>query len=80
MAACGFPNAELVLHEAEMAHWHDDAEMGRANEQSRERNFMAARRQLAPYRGRARLIRGGEVFPASPPCRCPATRRGTPVI
>jgi glyoxylase-like metal-dependent hydrolase (beta-lactamase superfamily II) len=58
-----FPNAELVLHEAEMAHWHDDAEMGRANEQSRERNFMAGRRQLAPYRGRARLIQGGEVFP-----------------
>ena len=58
-----FPNAELVLHEAEMAHWHDDAEMGRANQPSRERNFMAARRQLAPYRGRARLIQGGEVFP-----------------
>ncbi|MBN9563049.1 MAG: MBL fold metallo-hydrolase [Alphaproteobacteria bacterium] len=58
-----FPNAELVLHEAEMAHWHDDAAMSRSDEAGRERNFMAARRQLAPYRGRARLIQGGEVFP-----------------
>lgn len=58
-----FPAAELVLHEAEYAFWHDDGAMARADEQSRERNFLAARRQLAPYRSRTRQIAGGEVFP-----------------
>ena len=61
--ALWFPNAELVVHEAEMTYWHDDAAMARADEQGRERNFLAARRQLAPYRERTRLIGGGEVFP-----------------
>ncbi|MBO0710524.1 MAG: MBL fold metallo-hydrolase [Acetobacteraceae bacterium] len=59
-----FPNAELVLHEKEMAFWHDDAAMAKADEASRARYFTTARRQLAPYRGRARLIQQGEVFPA----------------
>ena len=58
-----FPRAELVLHEAEWAHWHDDAAMARADESSRERNFQAARDQAAPYRGRLRTFRDGEVFP-----------------
>ncbi len=58
-----FPNTELVLHEAEMAYWHDDAAMSRADETSRARNFMAGRQQLAPYRDRTRLIAGGEVLP-----------------
>ena len=58
-----FPAAELVLHEAEYAFWHDDGAMARADEQSRERNFLAARRQVAPYRERTRRIAGGEVFP-----------------
>jgi len=59
-----FPNAELVLHAKEMAFWHDDAAMATVDEASRARYFMTARRQLAPYRGRARLIQEGEVFPA----------------
>lgn len=59
-----FPNAELVLHEREMAFWHDDAAMAKVDETARARYFMSARRQLAPYRGRARLIQQGEVFPA----------------
>ena len=58
-----FPNAELVMHEAEWAHWNDDAAMARADETSRERNFQAARDQAAPYRDRLRLHKGGEVFP-----------------
>ena len=58
-----FPSAELVMHEAEWAFWHDDAAMARADEASRERNFQAARDQAAPYRDRLRLFRGGEVFP-----------------
>jgi glyoxylase-like metal-dependent hydrolase (beta-lactamase superfamily II) len=58
-----FPRAELVMHEAEWAHWHDDAAMARADEASRERNFQAARDQAAPYRDRLRLFKGGDVFP-----------------
>ncbi len=60
-----FPEAELVLHEAELAFWHDDAAMAKADETSRARNFQAARDQLAPYRmaGRVRTFTGGEVFP-----------------
>jgi glyoxylase-like metal-dependent hydrolase (beta-lactamase superfamily II) len=58
-----FPNAELVLHAAELAHWHDDAAMARADEMGRQRNFQAARDQAAPYRDRTRTFEGGEVFP-----------------
>jgi len=58
-----FPRAELAMHEAEWAYWHDDPAMGRADEASRERNFLAARGQAAPYRDRLRLFKGGEVFP-----------------
>ncbi|MDN3567860.1 MBL fold metallo-hydrolase [Paeniroseomonas aquatica] len=58
-----FPNAELVMHAAELAHWHDDAAMARADEVGRQRNFQAARDQAAPYRGRTRTFTGGEVFP-----------------
>ncbi len=58
-----FPRAELAMHEAEWAHWNDDAAMARADEASRERNFQAARDQAAPYRDRLRLHKGGEVFP-----------------
>jgi glyoxylase-like metal-dependent hydrolase (beta-lactamase superfamily II) len=58
-----FPRAELVMHEAEWAFWHDDAAMARADESSRERNFKAARDQAKPYRDRLRTFKGGEVFP-----------------
>ena len=58
-----FPNAELVLHAAELAHWHDDTAMARADETGRLRNFQAARDQAKPYRDRTRTFTGGEVFP-----------------
>ena len=58
-----FPHAELVLHEAELRHWQDDAAMAAAPERKRMRYFEAARRQLAPYRNQLRPITGGEVFP-----------------
>ena len=76
--ALWFPNAELALHEAEMAHWHDDAAMARADEQGRERNFLAARRQLAPYRERMRLFSGGEVFPGVVAVPLPGHTRAIP--
>jgi glyoxylase-like metal-dependent hydrolase (beta-lactamase superfamily II) len=60
-----FPNAELTMHAAELAFWHDDAAMAKADEASRQRNFQAARDQAAPYRqsGRVRTFEGGEVLP-----------------
>ena len=58
-----FPKAELVMHQAELAFWHDDAAMAKADETSRARNFMAGRTQVAPYRDRTRTHAGGEVFP-----------------
>lgn len=58
-----FPRAELIVHEAELRHWQDDAAMGAAPERKRIRYFEAARRQLGPYRGQLRPIAGSEVFP-----------------
>ncbi len=58
-----FPNAELVLHAAELAFWMDDAAMARADETARLRNFQAARDQSAPYRARTRTFTAGEAFP-----------------
>jgi glyoxylase-like metal-dependent hydrolase (beta-lactamase superfamily II) len=60
-----FPKAELVMHAAELAFWHDDAAMAKADETSRARNFQAARDQVAPYRkaGAVRTFEGGEVLP-----------------
>jgi glyoxylase-like metal-dependent hydrolase (beta-lactamase superfamily II) len=58
-----FPESELVVHEDEVAHWHDDARMAQAPERQARRYFQGARIQFAPYRKRARLFRSGEVFP-----------------
>jgi glyoxylase-like metal-dependent hydrolase (beta-lactamase superfamily II) len=58
-----FPNAELVMHENEPAHWFDDAAMAKADERSKKLYFMAGREQVAPYKERTRLFRQGEVFP-----------------
>jgi glyoxylase-like metal-dependent hydrolase (beta-lactamase superfamily II) len=58
-----YPNAELVMHEDELAHWMDDARMAQASPRQRRDDFEAARRELAPYRDRVRLFRDGEVMP-----------------
>jgi glyoxylase-like metal-dependent hydrolase (beta-lactamase superfamily II) len=58
-----FPNAELVLHAAELAFWNDDGAMAKADAVSRQRNFQACRDQSAPYQARTRTFTGGEVFP-----------------
>jgi glyoxylase-like metal-dependent hydrolase (beta-lactamase superfamily II) len=58
-----FPECELVLHEEEVIHWHDDARMARVPERQAVRYFQGARFQYAPYRKRARQFRSGEVFP-----------------
>ena len=58
-----FPNAELVMHENELAHWFDDGAMTKVDERSRKLYFLAGREQVAPYKDRTRLFRQGEVFP-----------------
>src|SRR6202140_999733 len=58
-----YPNAELVMHENEPAHWFDDGAMSKADERSRRLYFLAGREQVAPYKNRTRLFRQGEVFP-----------------
>lgn len=57
-----FPNAELVVAEAEVNHWHDDAAMARANESQKVRYFEWGRFQVAPYLDRRRNP-VGEVLP-----------------
>ena len=58
-----FPNAELVMHENELAHWFDDGAMAEVDERSRQLYFGAGREQVAPYKDRTRLFKQGEVFP-----------------
>lgn len=59
-----FPRSELLIHEADVAHWKDDGRMAQASERQRVRYFEAARRQLVPYeREQLRTITEGEVFP-----------------
>jgi len=58
-----FPNAELVMHENELAHWFDDGAMSKVDERSRQLYFQAGREQVAPYKDRTRLFKQGEVFP-----------------
>jgi glyoxylase-like metal-dependent hydrolase (beta-lactamase superfamily II) len=57
-----YPNAQLVLHEAEAAFWLDCDEASGASERIR-RNIAKARVTTAPYRERMRAVRDGEVLP-----------------
>lgn len=57
-----FPNAEMVVSEIDVQHWHNDAAMAKASERHRIRFFEAARRQIKPYWNRRRDAKG-EVFP-----------------
>ena len=59
-----FPAATVMMHEAELAYWNDDAQIAVAAQTGRGvPYFAAARAQLAPYAGRVRTFRDGEVFP-----------------
>jgi glyoxylase-like metal-dependent hydrolase (beta-lactamase superfamily II) len=58
-----FPNAELVMHENELAYWFDDGEMAKADPRSEKLYFEAGRELVSPYKDRTRLFRDGEVFP-----------------
>lgn len=58
-----FRNAELYVHADEFAHWHDDSYMRDAPPAQQEQNFLAARRQLAPYADRTILFAEGPLLP-----------------
>lgn len=58
----GFPNAELVAHQREVAFWQDDGNLSRANERARG-NFLIARRVFAGYRAKLRTFESGDVLP-----------------
>ena len=57
-----FPNAEVVVGEADHRLWHDDVAMANADPRRRTRYFEWGRAQVAPYRDRLRWA-DGEVFP-----------------
>lgn len=57
-----FPNAELIIHEAEHAFWHDDGILSQAPAEVKP-FFASARGALAPYASRTRKVKAGEVAP-----------------
>lgn len=57
-----FANAELILHEAEYAFWHDDGILSQAPAEAKP-FFASARAALAPYAARTRKVKAGEVAP-----------------
>ena len=60
--AAVFPNAELVVHEDEVAFWTDDAAMGRASVEGRG-DFLLARAALQAYADRIRTVKAEQVAP-----------------
>ena len=58
-----YPNAELVVHADEVAHWLDDGTLSRAPDGAKP-YFEMARKATAPYAGRLRTVTGGTVAPS----------------
>ncbi|PKU21401.1 MBL fold metallo-hydrolase [Telmatospirillum siberiense] len=58
-----FPNAELVVHQREIAFWQDDGNLNRASERARG-NFLIARQVFDGYRARLRMFDEGDVLPS----------------
>jgi glyoxylase-like metal-dependent hydrolase (beta-lactamase superfamily II) len=58
-----FPNAELVVHEADLRFWGDDATLAQASN-DQDRGFVElARKTIAAYRDRTRSLTQGEAVP-----------------
>ena len=57
-----FPDAQLVVHQHEVAFWEDDGNLSRASERARG-NFLFARKVFDKYREKMRLFTGSEVLP-----------------
>ena len=60
--AAAYPNAEIVLHADEATHWLPDEALAKAPDGAKP-YFEGARKAVAPYAGRMREHRGGEVLP-----------------
>jgi len=60
--SAAFPNAELVVHTDEAAHWLGDGALSRAPEAAKP-YFENAAKATAPYADRTRIVTGGEVAP-----------------
>ncbi|MNK80355.1 putative quorum-quenching lactonase YtnP [compost metagenome] len=57
-----FPDAQLVVHQHEVAFWEDDGNLSRASDRARG-NFLFARKVFDKYREKMRLFTGNEVLP-----------------
>ncbi|EZP39298.1 MBL fold metallo-hydrolase [Janthinobacterium lividum] len=57
-----FPDAQLVVHQHEVAFWEDDGNLSRASDRARG-NFLFARKVFEKYREKLRLFTGNEVLP-----------------
>ncbi|HEX8592762.1 MAG TPA: MBL fold metallo-hydrolase [Pseudomonas sp.] len=57
-----FANAELVVHQRELAFWEDDGHLGQASERARG-NFLLARRVFERYRKNLRPFTANDVLP-----------------
>jgi len=60
--AARFRNAEVIIHENEANFWLDESIASRAPEAAKP-FFASARKALAPYAGRLRKVKGGEIAP-----------------
>jgi glyoxylase-like metal-dependent hydrolase (beta-lactamase superfamily II) len=58
-----FPNAELVVHEADATYWSDDAVLAQAADEQDKQFVLLARATLAAYRDRTRMVTAGEALP-----------------
>lgn len=57
-----FSNAELVVHQREIAFWEDDANLSRASERARG-NFIFARKVIDKYREKIRTFTAEDILP-----------------
>jgi glyoxylase-like metal-dependent hydrolase (beta-lactamase superfamily II) len=58
-----FPNAELIVHEADLRFWGDDSTLAGATSEQDRGFVMLARATIAAYRDRTRTLTGGEALP-----------------
>ena len=74
--SAAFPNAEIVLHEAEAGFWLDEARAAAAPEAARG-SFALAQDCLRPYQDRTRRLRdGAEAMPGVSICHLPGHTPG----
>jgi glyoxylase-like metal-dependent hydrolase (beta-lactamase superfamily II) len=58
-----FPNAELVVHEADLRFWGDDATLAQATSEQDRGFVQLARATISAYRDRTRTLLAGEALP-----------------